>query len=130
MKPILVSTLLAISLAILNASDASAQTEVTGEVVNRAGKVLGSFVGSIEILEFVLDDDGNIVANAELTGSVLNRAGNTTRTIQDEPVTLPLSSIGAMEHEEGICEILSLNLGPLDLDVLGLIVHLDEVNLE
>ena len=28
------------------------------------------------------------------------------------------------------CEILDLSLGPIDLDLLGLVVHLDEVNLE
>lgn len=29
----------------------------------------------------------------------------------------------------GTCEILDLTLGPLDLDLLGLVVHLDQVHL-
>ena len=29
----------------------------------------------------------------------------------------------------GSCEILDLTLGPLDLDLLGLVVHLDQVHL-
>jgi hypothetical protein len=41
------------------------------------------------------------------------------------------SNVLAMGAGQGaVCEILSLSLGPLDLDLLGLQVHLDEVNLQ
>jgi hypothetical protein len=39
-------------------------------------------------------------------------------------VTFPVSNISAT------CEILDLELGPLDLNLLGLVVHLDRINLE
>ena len=38
------------------------------------------------------------------------------------PLRLPLQATGS-------CEILDLVLGPLDLDLLGLVVHLDTVHL-
>jgi hypothetical protein len=32
-------------------------------------------------------------------------------------------------QQQGVCEVLDLTLGPLDLNLLGLMVHLDEVHL-
>jgi len=63
-------------------------------------------------------DDGNLVANAEIT---LNVAGQTiTREIE-----IPLT-VGAIGGEDGACDILNLALGPVDLDLLGLVVMLDD----
>ena len=50
--------------------------------------------------------------------------GNTIATVTNEPVSIPVSQISAT------CDILELTLGPLDLDLLGLVVHLDVVHLE
>jgi len=44
-------------------------------------------------------------------------------TVTDLAVTLPVLDTNAT------CDILELTLGPLDLDLLGLQVHLDEVHL-
>jgi hypothetical protein len=41
-------------------------------------------------------------------------------------VTIPLDT-GMSGPNNGICQILSLVLGPLDLNLLGLLVHLDQV---
>ena len=41
----------------------------------------------------------------------------------DQTVTVPLQATGT-------CQILHLELGPLDLDLLGLVVHLDRVVLD
>jgi hypothetical protein len=41
----------------------------------------------------------------------------------DRQITLPVIDA------TGSCEILDLTLGPLDLDLLGLVVHLDTVHL-
>jgi hypothetical protein len=43
--------------------------------------------------------------------------------VADQAVTLPLQATGT-------CDILHLTLGPLDLNLLGLVVHLDQVVLD
>ena len=44
-------------------------------------------------------------------------------TVTDVLVRLPLTA-------SGTCDILHLELGPLDLDLLGLVVHLDKIVLD
>jgi hypothetical protein len=58
-----------------------------------------------------------------LTGTVTDALGNTLGNIS-QALTLPVSLITAT------CEILHLELGPLDLTLLGLNVHLDKVVLD
>jgi hypothetical protein len=79
----------------------------------------GSFVGTFDIDRFV-SQGGELVAVGTLTGTATNTVTGVT-----EPVSqaLTLDVISA----SGTCEILSLVLGPLDLDLLGLVVHLDQV---
>jgi hypothetical protein len=51
-------------------------------------------------------------------------AGTVIGTVTDLPLTLPLTQAA------GSCPILHLELGPLDLNLLGLLVHLDKVVLD
>ncbi|MFL5798594.1 MAG: hypothetical protein ACJ77A_11765 [Actinomycetota bacterium] len=44
-------------------------------------------------------------------------------TVTNLPISLPVSATGT-------CQILHLELGPLDLNLLGLMVHLDKVVLD
>jgi hypothetical protein len=55
----------------------------------------------------------------ELTNTVTGAVLEVSQTI-----TLPVANISAT------CEILHLELGPLDLNLLGLMVHLDQVVLD
>jgi hypothetical protein len=54
-----------------------------------------------------------------LTGTLLDAAWNVIGTVTNIRITLPVSG------GTGSCQILDLTLGPLDLDQLGLVVHLD-----
>jgi hypothetical protein len=103
--------------------------DVVGDLVNRGGHTIGSFDGVLDVEEFVVEN-GELIANGVLNGDVLNRAGRVITTIEDLAVSLPVTDLSGEESPDGVCQILSLSLGPLDLDVLGLIVHLDEVNLD
>ncbi|HEX6985772.1 MAG TPA: hypothetical protein VF170_10355 [Planctomycetaceae bacterium] len=62
--------------------------------------------------------DNQLVANATVTGNVLGT--DFTRDVQ-----IPLQ-LGATDGGEGACDVLNLSLGPLNLDVLGLQVDLDD----
>ena len=82
----------------------------------------GKFNGSFRVKEFAVVDN-QIVAVGTLTGTIQNGAGNVLGTVL-RTIALPVV-IGQAE-----CDILHLELGPLDLDLLGLEVHLDRVVLD
>ena len=82
----------------------------------------GSFVGSFDITKFV-NQNGVVSAVGTLTGTVTNTLTGVTQTITQDLV-LPLL------QGSGSCQILHLELGPLDLNLLGVMVHLDKVVLD
>jgi len=63
--------------------------------------------------------DGQLVANATATLDVVGRT--VTQAVQ-----IPLGLDGLPAATAGSCEILSLSLGPINLNLLGLIVNLDD----
>lgn len=82
----------------------------------------GKFTGDFKVKEFRVVDN-QIVAVGTLTGTIQNSAGNVIGTVL-RTISM-LVNIGQAE-----CDILHLELGPLDLDLLGLEVHLDRVVLD
>lgn len=83
----------------------------------------GSFAGIFRVTNFVVQN-GQLVATGTLTGTVRDAAGAILGTI-DQALTLPVNLLDST----GTCEILDLSLGPLDLNLLGLMVHIDEINI-
>ncbi|HEX6035491.1 MAG TPA: hypothetical protein VFY83_13705 [Anaerolineales bacterium] len=83
----------------------------------------GVFTGTFDIQRFTVVN-GVLTAVGTLTGTLTDALGNVIGTVTNVPITLPVANIGAT------CEILDLELGPLDLELLGLMVHLDRINLE
>ena len=82
----------------------------------------GAFNGAFNITRFALQN-GSLVAIGTLTGTVTNAVGTVLGTV-NQPLTLPVLSIN------GTCDVLHLELGPLDLNLLGLVVHLDKIVLD
>ena len=80
----------------------------------------GSFRGFFEVTRFAVQD-GQVVAIGTLTGTVRDAAGNIVGTVE-QALTLPL-----LGGTRGTCQILDLELGSLDLNLLGLEIHLDKV---
>ena len=78
----------------------------------------GTVAGIFEITRFA-NQNGQIVALGTLTATVTDAAGVVVGTAT-RSIALPVAITGT-------CEILHLTLGPLDLDLLGLVVHLDQV---
>lgn len=81
----------------------------------------GTFNGVFKILRFA-NQNGQLVAIGELTGEITDLAGLVTQ-IPKTLITLLVTPGNAS------CEILDLQLGPLDLNLLGLEIHLDQINL-
>jgi hypothetical protein len=91
---------------------------VTGTLADGTGVVNGTF----DVTRFV-NDGGTLEAVGTFTGTVTDADGNVTGG--SETINLPVN----LAQSEGSCQILDLVLGPLDLDLLGLQVHLDTVHL-
>jgi len=85
----------------------------------------GTFAGTLTNLHFV-NTNGVLGVAGNLTGTLTNAAGTTIGTVTDVPITLPVGGAAAT----GTCSILHLTLGPLDLTLLGLNVHLNQVVLD
>jgi hypothetical protein len=93
---------------------------VTGKAHN--GK---SFNGHFTVTRFITRN-GKTYAQGTLTGKLGSR--NVKSTQVAIPAKIPAASTGTMSgHAAAICPILHLTLGPLDLNLLGLTVHLNQV---
>jgi len=79
----------------------------------------GTFTGNFDLTRFVIRN-GQLAAVGTLTGTVTNAAGQTVGAIA-QTITLSLININAT------CDILHLELGPIDLNLLGLVVHVDKI---
>jgi hypothetical protein len=95
------------------ATGAGVTTPVTGTLANG-----GAFTGALNLTRFAVQN-GQLVAIGNLTGTLTNAAGDILGTI-NQAITLPVAA-------SGTCAILHLTLGPLDLNLLGLMVHLNQV---
>jgi hypothetical protein len=81
----------------------------------------GTFEGTFTLLRIVATDDG-VAAVGRLTGTVTDASGVVTSIVRT--VALP-TAIG-----DATCDILHLELGPLNLDLLGLNVDLSRIVLD
>ena len=109
-------------------------SKVTGEAKNGA-----TFAGRYNVKKFVTTDSGRTKAVGTLTGTMTKKSGDTERVTEKGVKFLvrpAASSVSALPAAPGTvapsvagCEILDLVLGPLDLNLLGLQVHLDQVHL-
>jgi hypothetical protein len=99
-----------------------------------------AFSGTMDVLGFI-NDNGAIKAVGSLTGTITSAAGAATQ-VAGAIVSMPVTNAGAAvapaaATQQGFggaaaatttaCQILNLDLGPLDLNLLGLTVHLNEV---
>jgi len=77
-----------------------------------------NFVGTFSIQKFDVQNN-QVVAIGNLTGQA---TGAVVGAVQNLLVTIPLIDANA-----DACEILHLELGPIDLNLLGLVVHVDRI---
>jgi hypothetical protein len=89
-------------------------------MINSVAPGVNGFVGTINVTG-VQNVNGVLTAAAQLTGTVIDSAGNTVGTLSAAAITAPITQLSAS------CTILNLVLGPLDLNLLGLMVHLNQV---
>lgn len=83
---------------------------------------ISSFTGNFDIQRFIVRN-GQLLAVGNLTGTLTNILTGATQAV-NQVIQIPVT--GAT----GSCQILHLDLGPLNLDLLGLQVHLDRIVLD
>lgn len=92
----------------------------------------GIFEGTFNIQKFKKQNEG-IVAVGTVVGTLQDATGAVLRTVMQPNVQMPLANYVAnsdVSTAQVACDILHLELGPLDLDLLGLVIHLDQVVLD
>ena len=100
---------------------------------------VGSVAGKFAISRFVIQD-GLLVAQGQLTATVTDAAGNVVRNIVTN-IAMPVDNASGSSVADAAascdssssgaaCDILELVLGPLHLDLLGLVIDLNQVVLE
>jgi hypothetical protein len=106
--------------------------KVVGEAKNGA-----TFKGQYHVTKFVTKGD-KVKAVGRLTGDLTKKSGKVLPVSQRVrfPVNMAASKTTALPSTSGArstaavgCQVLDLVLGPLDLDLLGLQVHLNQVHL-
>jgi hypothetical protein len=80
----------------------------------------GLLNGVFTVTSFSVNSARQLVANGTFTGTAVTAAGPTQVT--DTPASTVVAA-------QGSCRILDLTLGPLHLDLLGLVVDLNQVHL-
>jgi hypothetical protein len=84
--------------------------------------VVGGTINAVFNLTRFAVQNNQLVAVGTLVGTITNTATGITSSFAQN-IALPVTATGS-------CEILHLELGPLDLNLLGLMVHLDRVVLD
>jgi hypothetical protein len=127
---------------------ASAQTITNEFGTLKTSKVTGhtnkgaTFAGKYKVIKFV-DRNGHLKTVGRLSGTLTKKSGATKAVSErvrmpvnmkatraaNTPAALPTTSATASTSAVS-CDVLHLVLGPLDLDLLGLVVHLDKVVLD
>jgi hypothetical protein len=97
---------------------AAAQQTIAGNVIDAV----------VSVTRLSLSDDGKLLASGTISGTA--NGTQFTQSFTDVPADLAKASVGMMQGGAGSCSILSLDLGPLFLDILGLVVDLEPVILD
>jgi hypothetical protein len=103
----------------------SITSAVTGTFTNADGT--GTFNGTFTPTSFSVVN-GVLEAAGQLKGTLTDADGTSLGSVS-QTATLPVQTSAAAAAPVAACNVLNLVLGPLNLDLLGLVVTLNEVHL-
>lgn len=112
----------AVSLMAATASAAPVRTDAITVPIT-AAQSGGTLNGVFTLTNFAVNSAGQLVANGTFTGTATSATGVVTNLVD-----AVVSSVVA-PAQAAACRILDLTLGPLHLDLLGLVVDLNQVHL-
>ena len=122
----LFAAIAATCISVLVAAPVSSATSPTATLGNLTGTTAtgGTFTGTLSNVQFV-NQGGVLTLVGNLTGTLTNAAGTVIGSVTNQAISTPVGGAAAT----GSCSILDLTLGPLHLDLLGLVVDLNQVHL-
>jgi hypothetical protein len=99
-----------------------------GDAIPVRGKLTdgGSFRGTVSDLHATTNSAGDVVIKGVLNGRAVDADGDVGRVVDQSFRTV----LDRADIAQASCDILKLRLGPLHLDVLGLVVDLNRVVLD
>jgi hypothetical protein len=112
---------------------------VAGPLTDAAGAVVANFAGTMNVTKFGFNEATHqLLVTGVLNGVVTYVDGVTAPVTLNQTVTMPatlrkgdVASASSIYHlASASCGILLLDLGPLHLDLLGLVIDLNEVILD
>jgi hypothetical protein len=123
----LLATLVAICVSVLAIAPVSSAAPPTATLGNVTGTTAsgGTFTGTLSNVRFV-NQNGVLTLVGNLTGTLTNAAGTVIGSVTNQAISTPVTGAAAA----GSCSILDLTLGPLHLNLLGLVVDLNQVHLQ
>lgn len=111
--------------AVTAASSTSTTQALATAPITQAIPGLGTFTGTFTPTGFTTQN-GQLVVSGLLNGTLTNAAGVVTQTVSNLALTnVPVTGASTASG----CNVLNLQLGPLNLNLLGLNVALNQVNL-
>src|SRR5215207_6634695 len=117
--------LLAMLVTLLLAPAAQPAQASHGDNIPVTGRLAdgGTFRGTVSDLHATTNQAGDLVIRGVLNGRAVSADGEVGRVVDKAFRT----TVSRAEITQSTCDILTLNLGPLHLDVLGLVVDLNRV---
>jgi hypothetical protein len=112
-------------------SAAQAADQTTGvSIPISTASAQGTFTGMLRITSFGVQNNV-LVASGTVTGTVVGVGGAASSVVRTVTIPVNTGSTAKVASAKALsCDILHLELGPLDLDLLGLVVHLDRIVLD
>ena len=126
----ILATLVSLTIAPTASAAAVEQQGATADVASISNTITGTTASGLTLnstlsnMQFV-NQRGQLVLQGVLNGTVTNAANQVVATITNLPISLPVTGAAA----SAACTILDLTLGPLHLNLLGLVVDLNQVHL-
>ena len=116
-------TLVAVVAGVTAAPSAQAAPSMSAAAPITPAQSGGTLAGVFEITNFTVNSAGQLVANGVFNGTAT--VGGVTQTLTN----VAASAVVTEQQAGGSCRILDLVLGPLHLDLLGLVIDLNQVHL-
>jgi hypothetical protein len=107
---------------------AAAATNTFDDIFIRGQSDSGErFRGRLDVRRFFVNDAGDLRGVGIVNGKVRNSSGEVIQTVTDKRVRFPVGVPTGVSIQQASCEILHLEIGPIDLDLLGLVIHVDKI---
>ena len=91
---------------------------VTGHITRTATGEIQQFAGTLTISQFI-NNSGQVVAIGKVVGNVLNLAGQIVGSLTQ--------AVQGIVTPQATCTVLTLTLGSLHLELLGIVIDLNQV---